>query len=118
MNGEEKDLKPTVPDEHVSDDENAPRIAKHRSGGKPKVGHAPTHEEVSNEPKEEKAVGRTAIRKIIAPEDVFLIVYLVKKIFGTKNNDVIKFLQRIDEPSELDKLYNALQVFVDFIENK
>lgn len=118
MNGEEKDLKPVVPDEHVSDDENAPQIAKHRSVKR--KGHAPTHDEVMEEiePKEVRPVGKTAVRKIVAPEDVFLIIYLVKRFVGTNNKDINKFLQRIDEPQELDKLYNALQVFVDFIEGK
>lgn len=55
------------------------------------------------------------VRTVVSPEDVLLVVFLVKRFLG-KNPEVNKFLTKIDEPSEVDRLYSALQTFVDLIE--
>lgn len=58
-----------------------------------------------------------ALRDKISPTDVIIIVSLVKRLLG-RNSDIRKFLNQIDEVHEMERLYGALEVFVDLVDGK
>lgn len=58
---------------------------------------------------------KKSLREVLAPEEVLLIVMLVKRFLG-KNSDIRAFLEKIDEPAEMNELYDALEVFVGLID--
>lgn len=59
------------------------------------------------------AVKKT-IREIVSPMDLMLVVGILQRVFR-RNEDVSKFLQKIDEPAELEKLYAALETLIGFV---
>lgn len=62
------------------------------------------------------ALSKAKLRKILSPTDLLIVVMLLKRFLG-KNKDIIKFLNKIDEPSELERLYEAILTVVNIVED-
>jgi hypothetical protein len=59
------------------------------------------------------AVKKT-IREVVSPMDLLMVVANLQRIFR-RNEDISKFLAKIDEPEELNKLYAALETLIGFV---
>ena len=61
------------------------------------------------------AISKAKLRKVLSPSDLLIVVMLLKRFLG-KNKDISTFLEKIDEPAELEKLYDAVLTLVNLIE--
>lgn len=67
------------------------------------------------EDKKAKQETKRSVRDALSPMDLLIVVSLLKRLLG-KNADIREFLEKIDEPEELQKLYDAVAVFVELVD--
>lgn len=63
------------------------------------------------------ASSKKSIRDIVSPVDLMMVVGLLRRVFR-RNEDISNFLKKIDEPHELDRLYQALAVLIGLVDGK
>lgn len=73
--------------------------------------------EENTEPKESilKENRAVDVRDVLSPMDLLFVVGILKRFLG-RNTDIRKFLEKIDEPQELEKLYDAIGTLVSLVD--
>lgn len=61
------------------------------------------------------ALSKAKLRRILQPADLVVVVLVLKRFLG-KDKGIMAFLNKIDDPAEIDKLYDAILTLVNLVE--